>query len=127
MTQVTIIRTFEAAHRLVNVGKTLEYNHEMYGDCANLHGHSYKLEVTVAGAIQPNGMIMNFKDLKLLVDGLFIKRMDHKVLNDVFDFIPTAENLVNYIWDELKKSLHLHHTLVCVRLWETGTCYAERT
>ena len=82
---------FEAAHSLPH----LPEGHK----CRNLHGHSYRLIVFVAGEINPEtGWIIDFAELKRAVDPL-IKRMDHQNLNDIPDIgVTTAENLARWIW-----------------------------
>lgn len=117
MITVTRVVTFDAAHRLVGYE----------GPCANLHGHTYKLEVTVEGPIRAGtGMVMDFKELDLEIRQVTSK-LDHVCLNDVFDpswpiaAQPTAERLVDYIVNQLLKPLPL---LRRVRLWETPDSYA---
>ena len=66
---------FEAAHQLTSTCNT-------YGACENMHGHSYKLFVTVKGEVNEDGWIMNFKDLKLAVNTTIVDRLDHTTLND---------------------------------------------
>ena len=132
--------SFEMAHALRNYD----------GLCRNIHGHSYKMDITLAG--QPlydesspkNGMVMDFGDLKKLVNEEIISLLDHAlVLNNktdeklvemlkqnfekivVVDFQPTTENLLNFIADKLKAKLPNRVSLTCVRLRETDTSYAE--
>jgi len=86
---------FEAAHFI--------YNHP--GKCRNLHGHSYKLFVSLEGAVNPEtGMIIDFDDLSKVVNEKIIIRMDHRFLNDLIP-LSTAENIAVWIWDELKPAL----------------------
>lgn len=119
MLTVTKIFHFEAAHSLP----------DYKGACHNLHGHSYKLEVTVGGRVQvqgeKKGMIIDFKDLKSIVHNFILNKLDHSNLNEMFDN-PTAEDMVRYIGNTLypvfkNESLEL----VRVRLWETSDSYAE--
>jgi len=122
---ISICKTFsfEAAHRLPF--------HK--GACHNLHGHSYRLEVEISGvpkkgAKDPSiGMIMDFGDLKKIVNGLIIDRLDHTLLNDTF-YNPTAENMVVKFAAMLKSSFTANKcrvNLERVRLYETATSYAE--
>lgn len=108
---------FEASHNL------LDYD----GDCANLHGHSYRLDVEIQGSIQPSGMICDFKQLKKAIK-LTTEQFDHKYLNDILDKNPTAENLAMRIIHDLRSNfdkLGLHYIeLKKVELWETEHCCA---
>lgn len=99
---------FEAAHHLPK--------HD--GLCRNPHGHGYKLAISITGKIDPHqGMVMDFSDFKKIVEKNIIKELDHKDLNKICVFDPTAENLANWIWDKLK-SLGLNVSKV--ELWETS-------
>lgn len=119
---VTKIFSFEAAHNLIHYE----------GACQKLHGHSYELEVTISGDINDRGIVLDFKDLKMIVNNIIIDRVDHSYLNEVFDFEDTtAENIISWIWDELDKVLTEKYNAVNklrlerVRLYETKTCYVE--
>ena len=101
--------TFDSAHKL-------EW-HE--GKCKNLHGHTFKLEVVIKGKVDKNGIIIDFKDFKKIVNEKVIELLDHEYLNEVVEN-PTAENLVVWIWDQLKEFLNLHE----IKLWETPTSSA---
>ncbi len=97
---------FEAAHFI--------HNHP--GKCRNLHGHSYKLFVSLEGTVnQETGMIIDFDDLSKVVVEKVIQRLDHRFLNDLIP-LSTAENISVWIWDELKPSLPL---LCQVEVFET--------
>ena len=88
----TSIRTefyFEAAHQL-----NLSYESK----CTNLHGHNWIIDVYLESReLDNNGMVMDFTHIKREIQDKF----DHKVINDVVDFNPTAENLAKYICDAL--------------------------
>ncbi len=112
---ITKVFRFEAAHRLLRHG----------GECANLHGHSYELWVTVAGPLDENGMVADFGDLKAVVEEAVVAPLDHRCLNDLFDFETTVENLAHWVWDRLEE-VGLRG-LARVRLWETRTAFAEIT
>jgi len=117
-TTVTKILSFDAAHCLPE--------HE--GKCRNVHGHTYTLEVTVEGQVQDGGptdrMVMDFADLRGRVAELVVDHLDHQYLNDLFDFVPTAEALAAWAFEELRAS---GLPVVRVRLWETPTSYADVT
>ena len=96
--QVTKIFKFEACHYLPHY----------VGKCHNLHGHSYKLEVTVTGPLitegEKTGMIIDFGDLKSIVKKLVVDKYDHSNLNEFFKD-PTAENMVSVIAETLMRNL----------------------
>ena len=108
---VTVSFTFEAAHCLPG--------HR--GECARLHGHTYRLEVTVGGPVGPDGMVLDFGLLKQLVRETVIDRVDHRYLNEVYPFIPTCENLVRRFWEDLEQALRPYPDLALEELvlWET--------
>lgn len=127
MITVTKVFRFEACHHLPHYD----------GKCHNLHGHSYKLEVTVTGNITSDphspkqGMIVDFKDLKHMVNNFILNKYDHSNLNDFFPN-PTAEIMVESIGSQIMILLHDFYIesgnkldLVSVKLWETEDSYAE--
>ena len=120
---VTKIFKFDAAHFLP----------EHSGKCADLHGHTYRLEVTIArkdgGLIAEGssaGMVLDFGDLKTIVQREIIEKVDHKMLNDIFPFRTTAENMVIHFYEVLEQQLApLGVEVLKLRLWETQTSFAE--
>lgn len=115
-TTITKIFNFESAHSLPN--------HD--GKCNGVHGHSYKLEVSIAGAIittgPKEGMVMDFADLKNIVNTEVLEKLDHKNLNDVLPFTTTAENTANWIFETLEQAgLQVSK----IKLWETATSFVE--
>lgn len=121
--KTTRIFTFDSAHFLPNHA----------GKCAAMHGHTYKLEVTVTrdnGKLisggSDEGMVMDFSDLKAIVTTEVIDKMDHKILNEVFSFRTTAENMSVYIFDVLTDKLRPHSVIVTkIKLWETPDSFVE--
>lgn len=120
--------TFDAAH----------YLPEHKGQCKNLHGHTYKLQIGVTRFIPfPNtqinvneGMVIDFSDLKQIVKYSIIDHLDHSCLNDVDingfpSRFPTAENMVFWMVCTLTEYLPDCFTLTFVRLYETPTSYVE--
>lgn len=101
--------TFEAAHVLPH--------HP--GKCALLHGHSYRLDVTLEGPLRPSGpamgMVEDFETVARVVKAAVIGELDHRSLNDLLPN-PTAENVAVWIWDRLAPELPL---LAELTLWET--------
>lgn len=110
-TRVTCSFTFEAAHRLP----------WHPGRCRNLHGHSYRLEVTVEGPIGASGMVMDFDDVKALVRREVVDVYDHTLLNDLLEN-PTAELVAAESWKRLEAA---GLPLARLRLWETPTSSVE--
>lgn len=112
---ITKIYRFEAAHQLVG--------HE--GKCARLHGHSYKLEVTVTGSVirqgSSEGMVIDFGDLSAVVEREIISQWDHYNLNELVNFRTTAENLTLEAFSRLEKA---GLSVSKVTLWETAKAYA---
>ncbi len=124
------------------------YNYD--GLCKHIHGHSYRLQVTVSGQVihdknhPKNGMVMDFGELKEIVNKHVVNRFDHSLL--VADYVPeklksdlksvseriiftpyqpTSENMVNDIARIISHYLPGNVQLVCVRLFETATSFAE--
>jgi 6-pyruvoyltetrahydropterin/6-carboxytetrahydropterin synthase len=131
---------FEMAHAL----------YEYDGPCRNVHGHSYKLFVTISGVpiMQPGnpklGMVMDFTDLKTIVKSEVVDRFDHAVVVSssygeektgmfrklfgntvVVDYQPTCENLVADFASRIATKLPTGVKLFSLRLFETATSYAE--
>ena len=106
---------FESAHRLPNV----PYGHK----CSAIHGHSFKVELTVEGAVNPaTGWFIDFGELEALWTPLH-KRLDHHYLNEIEGLEnPTSEHLAKWIWDRIKPSLP---SLTRVTLWETADARCE--
>ena len=117
-TTITIATTFAAAHRLPE--------HE--GKCSRLHGHTYGLEVAVEGTPQASGpahgMVMDFADLRERVNTSIVELLDHQLLNEVFDFVPTVEALAAWIFAQLRDA---GLPVVRVRLAEGPNTYVEVT
>jgi 6-pyruvoyltetrahydropterin/6-carboxytetrahydropterin synthase len=124
--QITCEFTFEASHELRRKDWPEEQNLSVFGSCARLHGHSYRLLVTLRGPIDPDtGMVKNFRDLKRTVRQQVVDRLDHQHLDDVVAVLSTAENLCYWIARQLLPDLGDH--LYRIELWETRTAYAALT
>jgi 6-pyruvoyltetrahydropterin/6-carboxytetrahydropterin synthase len=142
MARIRITRefTFEMAHALWNYD----------GPCRNIHGHSYKLFVTVRGKILQDsssakfGMVIDFSELKKIVEENIIDHFDHSVIigseagkpelqniREMFDrfyivdYQPTCENLVIHIVQILKEKLPDRIELFSIKLCETAGSFAE--
>jgi len=112
---------FAAMHKLWNERFSEQKNLEVFGKCANPngHGHNYVVEVTIKAATDEDIRIGDFEGV---VDGEFVKLVDHKNLNaDVTALAginPTIENLAEFAWDRLNGrfgAAKLHS----VSIWES--------
>ena len=127
-----------------------EMAHALYGYdglCANLHGHSYKLLVTVRGGVKneegpKKGMVIDFSVLKSIVKSLIINKYDHSLVLNAntlhgnlnlslfkrvyfMPYQPTSENLVKDFALQIREKLPEDIELYSVILSETATSYAE--
>ena len=133
--------TFETGHAL----------HGYDGLCKNVHGHSYKLAVTLIGtpiddvAAVKNGMLIDFSDLKKIVKREIVDRFDHSTVLNIttphkelademenrghkvvrVDYQPTCELMLVDFAAKIKDKLPASVTLYSLRLRETGTAFAE--
>lgn len=112
-TSVTRSFTFEAAHQLPW--------HD--GKCRNLHGHSYRLEVTIEGPIGEAGIVVDFAEIKRVVERDVVDVYDHRYLNDLLDN-PTAELVAGEIWKAVEAA---DLAVSRIRLWETPDSFVEVT
>ena len=103
---------FCSSHRLFNPNYSDEKNYKIFGKCSNenYHGHNYELEVAVEGNIDPDtGMVINFVDLKKIIEDEIVEKLDHKNLNVDVDFlagrITTAENMAKAIFEILDSKI----------------------
>jgi 6-pyruvoyltetrahydropterin/6-carboxytetrahydropterin synthase len=122
---ITRRETFSAAHRLFNPAWDDERNQAVFGKDANPHGHghTYTLEVTVRGQIDPTtGMVMDLRDLRDRIRRSLIDKLDHANLNVDVDFLqgvmPSAENIIVACWRVLVDEVG-RERLYRLRLWES--------
>ena len=98
MFEVSVEETFSAGHALRGYR----------GKCENVHGHNYKVRVTLEGpALGSIGLLYDFKDLKEAIQ-CAIRQLDHQFLNEIapFDAVnPSAENLAKYFFEEITRLL----------------------
>lgn len=139
--RVTKSFNFETAHAL--------YGYD--GKCKNIHGHSYKLFVTVKGKpIEDSsnvkfGMVIDFGDIKKIVNKVIVDRFDHTIMLNqnsphkqlgerlkaeghevIFtDYQPSCENMLLHMVELIQPHLDSSIELVSLRLHETETSYAE--
>lgn len=91
-----------------------------HGRCENLHGHNYKIIVTIEGPVGDDGMVIDFKHVKEIVKEKVINKLDHTHLNDTISN-PSAENLAVWIWNHIGDSLPLNS----ITVYETDDYYVE--
>jgi 6-pyruvoyltetrahydropterin/6-carboxytetrahydropterin synthase len=138
--RVTKEFSFEMAHAL----------HNYDGPCRNIHGHSYRLYVTLSGipednpASPKNGMVIDFSDLKNIVRNEIVNKFDHALVigkwyekekmdllegmfgnTIIVDYQPTCENLVADFAGRIRHKLPENAKLHSLKLYETATSYAE--
>lgn len=121
MYHLTIEEEFAAAHNLLNY----------HGDCEKLHGHNWKVEVTVGARDLDNaGLGLDFRVLKDETRKL-LKELDHKYLNELEAFhnmSPSSENIARYLFERLETALAAWPVEVeRVGVWESGRARAEYT
>lgn len=116
--------TFESAHFLPFVRE----GHK----CKRVHGHNYKIQVTVLRCIDEegegldkSGFIIDFWDLDPIVQK-YIDLVDHRCLNDIEGLEnPTAERIANWFWENISGDTPHDLVIERVRVYETDECYAE--
>ena len=118
MFEISVEETFASGHALRGY----------WGKCEKVHGHNYKVLVTVEGEkLDAAGLLLDFVEVKRLLRAV-IERLDHEFLNDVppFDALnPSAENMAKYFYDEISQSLPRSPArLSSVKIWETDTSTA---
>ena len=119
MYRLSISSSFAAAHNLVNY----------QGDCENLHGHNWKVEVTVtARELDKAGLGIDFKILKKETRELLMT-LDHKYLNQLppfADISPSSEHIARHLYGELSRRLNNGNVAVQeVTVWESDVARAS--
>jgi len=111
--EVTIIKSFSAAHALKEIG----------GNCEELHGHNFTVEVSIASSdLTTEGILIDFRILKKWTDDILVE-LDHKYLNDIKHFEninPSSELIAKFIYDRIseeaqRRQLEVSH----VSVWES--------
>lgn len=120
MFSVSVEETFAAGHALRGYK----------GKCENVHGHNYRVRVTLEGAdVDKIGLLYDFVHLKQVIQGV-IKAVDHKFLNELppFDVLnPSAENIAKYFYERTQEQLKKEPNgakLESVTVWESDTTSA---
>jgi 6-pyruvoyltetrahydropterin/6-carboxytetrahydropterin synthase len=118
---------------------------EHFGKCKNIHGHSYRMIVELEGDVKDSGMLMDYYDLKKIVEPIvekldhsfmvykddkeiisFLEKMKSKMI--VVNFQSTVENICSYILNEIKKiSFPQNVKRISVRIYEIADGYAEES
>jgi len=137
MLSVTKIFRFEMGHAI----------HNYEGMCKYIHGHSYVLHVSLCKKDAANetipapGFVIDFKELKQLVNTHIIKKLDHALVLSkdylrehpqdetrqnllIWDYEPSAENILYFIRTTLEKYISQDYALVRLKLWETADSFA---
>ncbi len=119
MYRLKVLTSFAAAHCLINY----------HGDCENLHGHNWRVEVTVrARELDDAGLGIDFKILKAETNQL-LKTLDHKYLNELAPFegmSPSSENIARYLFRELSNKLNTDNIkLEIITVWESDFACAS--
>ncbi|MEA1883580.1 MAG: 6-carboxytetrahydropterin synthase QueD [Thermotogota bacterium] len=110
---VTKTFKFDAAHNLI----------KYHGKCERLHGHTYRLDVTIEGKLDDEKMIIDFLVLKNIVKEQVLDLLDHSYLNDYIKQ-PTAESIAIWIWKRLESYLsNNQYHLYEIRVFETETSF----
>jgi len=111
--EVTIKKTFSAAHILKEIG----------GKCEDLHGHNFIVEVTVSGqSLNREDILIDFRDLKRWTNEV-LEAFDHKYLNEIEVFKgmnPSSERIARYIHDQLADKVKTMGLKIArVTVWES--------
>ena len=118
MYELKVIGQFSSAHRLRNYK----------GKCENLHGHNWKVEVSIASEmLDKTGLVIDFSDIKMHLAHV-LKPLDHAFLNDIAYFKknnPTSEHIARYVFEHMKKRVQKNHLRIAkVTIWESDTACA---
>ena len=114
MIRVTATYSFEAAHFLPKVPE----GHK----CRRLHGHNYRVDVSVTGGLDARGFVLDYAELDALVQPI-IDEIDHRCLNDIPGLDnPTSEILALWLRDRIAAKAGLKPT---IRVWETPRYLVE--
>jgi 6-pyruvoyltetrahydropterin/6-carboxytetrahydropterin synthase len=119
MYELRIISQFAAAHQLSG----------FEGGCENLHGHNWKIEVTVTGMeLGMNGLLIDFKLIKEATKRA-LDELDHKFLNELDAFRslnPSSENIARHVFESISRSLKSQELRVSkVTAWESDSACAS--
>lgn len=124
---------FAAAHRYYRAEWSVQRNREVFGACSNEHGHghSYRLDVTVASAIDATtGFSTDLAALDQLLREEVLAPLDHQHLNHAVDefragTIPTSENILIWLWPRISQRLPAPARLHRLRLYEDDDLFVD--
>ncbi len=115
MFEVKVETHFSSAHHLLNYK----------GKCENMHGHNWKVEVSVRGEnLDKSNILIDFKTLKKYLNEV-MEYLDHKDLNELDEFknqSPSSEFIAKFIYFKMKEKVD---NIYCVNVWETPTSRAS--
>jgi 6-pyruvoyltetrahydropterin/6-carboxytetrahydropterin synthase len=101
--EIIVKQKFSAAHYLENYK----------GKCEKMHGHTFEIEVVIGTSeLDKAGISFDFSQVKAYLKSIL---PDHQVLNDIFDFSPSAENLARYFYYKIREK----YPVVRVIIWES--------
>ncbi len=118
MYELRVITQFAAAHQLRIFG----------GKCEKLHGHNWRIEVSLAGnKLNDGGLLIDFREVKEATDGI-LEELDHSFLNELPQFegqSPSSENIAAYVFEKLSSKLNNKRIRVTkVTAWESDSAGA---
>ena len=113
MFEITIRKSFAAAHQLRDIG----------GKCEDLHGHNFTVEVSAGGEkLNDEGLLLDFRQLKKWTNEL-LEELDHKYLNELpffKDINPSSEIIARFMFERLsEKTKTLNTPITRVTVWES--------
>ena len=129
MLNITRRYTFCAAHQYWNENWTHKKNEEKFGSDIHVHGHNYKLDVSINGKINPKtGFIINLKILDSIVNE-YVDLLDHsQIEKDILWFKekqPSSENLAIYFWEHISDKIPKSVKLYQIRIYETPRIFTD--
>lgn len=123
---------FESGQQpFVTISKSMSFaaSHQLphhLGKCENWHGHEWVIEISIKKRIDPaTMMVMDFKELKTIMNEYIIDVLDHNTINDIIA-IPTAENILIWCWEQLMFEGKLKG-IEQIKLWESPDSTATIT
>jgi len=113
MFEITIRKSFAAAHQLRDIG----------GKCEELHGHNFTVEVSAGGEkLNDEGLLLDFRQLKKWTNEL-LEELDHKYLNELpffKDINPSSEIIARFMFERLsEKTKTVNTPITRVTVWES--------